>query len=77
MAKVRKVEGDMMTQVFKEMEYSSTCSECGCDVGVMPPKKLIDKTLKTDDDSCIHDWLGEHCFYCPDCQKDLDCDEMD
>jgi hypothetical protein len=57
---------------YRENEYSTTCQDCDCQVGVVIPDKIIKWAEDHDgDDSKIMKYLYEdYVFYCDECQKE-------
>ena len=75
--KMRVVDNPDDWDAYKEFEYSADCKECHVDLAVIPPKRILDKAVKMEDDDIALDWMGEKWFTCPACQKEWDCDGVE
>lgn len=60
---------------YREGEYMAFCAECGCEIAVMPPEKLLKKARKGNEEG-VFDWMDKRYFYCPKCQRENDLSEM-
>ena len=64
----------------RDYELGAMCGDCYESVLVLPPKSVRDAMDDGDYEKVerlSEKFLEGHAFYCPKCQKENDCDEME